>query len=113
MDNTPLFTNLRMNDLARVEVLRGPQGTLYGAGSVGGTLRFIFNRPDPEAFAGKFNAGFGTTEDADDLNYSVDGVANIPLGDTAALRISAGYEETAGFVDGRNLAVGGTDNICG
>ena len=111
MDNTPLFTNLRINDLARVEVLRGPQGTLYGAGSVGGTLRFIFNRPDPEAFAGKINAGFGTTEDADDLNYSVDGVVNIPLGDTAALRISAGYEETAGFVDGRNLAVGGTGNL--
>ena len=110
MDNTPLFTNLRMTDLARVEVLRGPQGTLYGAGSIGGTLRFIFNEPDPEAFAGKINAGFGSTEDADDLNYSVDGMVNIPLSETAALRISAGYEEAAGFIDGNALAVGGPNN---
>ena len=110
MDNTPLFSNLRINDLERVEVLRGPQGTLYGAGSVGGTLRFIFNKPDPEAFAGKINAGFGATEDADDLNYSVDGMVNIPLSDTAALRISVGYEETAGFIDGNALAVGGVSN---
>lgn len=107
IDNTPLFTNLKINDLERVEVLRGPQGTLYGSGSVGGTLRFIFNKPDPEAFAAKFNAGFGGTEDAGDLNYTVDGVVNVPLGSDAALRISAGYEEQAGFIDGRRLAVGG------
>ena len=110
MDDTPLFTNLRMNDLERVELLRGPQGTLYGAGSVGGTLRFIFNKPDPEEFSAKLNTGIGTTEDADDLNYGVDGVINIPLGTTAALRISAGYEETAGFTDGKSLAVGGISN---
>lgn len=110
MDNTPLFTNLRMYDLARVEVLRGPQGTLYGANSVGGTLRFIFNQPDPEAFAAKIDTGFSTTEDADDLNYTVDGVVNIPLSTKAALRISAGYKETAGFTDARALVVGGPDN---
>lgn len=110
MDNTPLFMNLKINDLERVEVLRGPQGTLYGAGSVGGTLRFIFNKPDTEKFSAKVSAGFGATEDADDLNYTVDGVVNIPLSDTAAVRISAGYEEQAGFVDGRRLAVGGFEN---
>lgn len=106
MDNTPLFTNLRMTDLERVEVLRGPQGTLYGAGSVGGTLRFIFNKPNPEAFAAKINTSFGAVEDSDDLNYGVDGMVNVPLGDTAAIRISAGYEQTAGFIDGNALAVG-------
>jgi outer membrane receptor protein involved in Fe transport len=110
LDDTPLFANLRINDLDRVEVLRGPQGTLYGAGSVGGTLRFIFNRPDPEAFAAKFNVGFGSTEDADDLNYMVDGVINVPISTNAALRISAGYEKQAGFIDGRRLAVGGFEN---
>ena len=110
MDNTPLFTNLQMNDLERVEVLRGPQGTLYGAGSVGGTLRFIFNEPDPEAFSAKVSTGLSTTEDADDLNYGVDGVVNIPLGAGSALRISAGYEESAGFTDGKALAIGGRNN---
>ncbi|MCY3750390.1 MAG: TonB-dependent receptor [Gammaproteobacteria bacterium] len=110
MDNTPLFTNLRMTDLERVEVLRGPQGTLYGAGSIGGTLRFIFNKPDPEAFSAEINTGFAAVEDSDDLNYNVDGVVNVPLGETAALRISAGIEEMAGFIDGDRFAVGGFTN---
>ena len=107
MDNTPLFVNLKMYDLDRVEVLRGPQGTLYGAGSVGGTVRFIFNKPDPARFDADMTAGISSTEDADDLNYAVDGMVNTPLGNSAALRISAGFEQQAGFVDGRRLAVGG------
>lgn len=110
MDDTPFFLNLKMSDLERVEVLRGPQGTLYGAGSVGGTLRFIFNRPDTEAYMAKINAGFSFAEDSDDPSYTVDGVANLPLSDNAALRISAGYEDQAGFIDGRALAVGGFEN---
>lgn len=93
MDNTPLFINLKINDLDRVEVLRGPQGTLYGAGSVGGILRFIFKKSDPEKFGATLDAGFGSTEDADDLNYSFDGVVNIPFGNSAALRLSAGHAE--------------------
>ena len=46
VDETPLFANLKMTDIARVEVLRGPQGTLYGSGSLGGTVRLIHNEPD-------------------------------------------------------------------
>src|SRR2546430_2905785 len=46
-DNTPLEANLRMTDIARVEILRGPQSTLYGSGAVGGTVRLIHNQPDP------------------------------------------------------------------
>lgn len=110
MDNTPFFLNLKMNDLERVEVLRGPQGTLYGAGSVGGTLRFIFNKPDTEAYSARINAGFNAVEDSDELGYTVDAVANLPLTDRAALRIAAGYEDQAGFIDGRRLAVGGFEN---
>ena len=110
MDNTPFFLNLKMNDLERVEVLRGPQGTLYGAGSVGGTLRFIFNKPDMDEHSAKINVGVSFTEDSDDPNYIMDAVANLPLTDRAALRIAVGYENQAGFIDGRRLAVGGFQN---
>lgn len=110
IDNTPLFVDLKLNDIERVEVLRGPQGTLYGSGSVGGTLRFLFNKPDPTAFSAKVSAGIKAPEDSGDLGYSVDGVMNIPINDNVALRFSAGYEEVAGFTDGNGLVVGGYTN---
>src|SRR5580658_7211944 len=47
INETPLFVNLRLQDLDHVEVLRGPQGTLYGSGSLGGAIRFVQNSPDP------------------------------------------------------------------
>src|SRR5208282_407850 len=50
VDDTPLFVNLRLEDLDRVEVLRGPQGTLYGSGSLGGTIRYVLNQPDLSGF---------------------------------------------------------------
>ena len=53
--DTPLFWNIKLTDISRVELLRGPQGTLYGSGSVGGTVRYIFNDPDPEEFSAKIN----------------------------------------------------------
>ncbi|MGH8246389.1 MAG: TonB-dependent receptor [Gammaproteobacteria bacterium] len=107
IDDTPLFANLQMNDLERVELLRGPQGTLYGAGSVGGTLRFIFNKPDPEKFAAEIDSRIDSTAHSDEWNYEVDGVVNVPLTSAAALRVVAGYRKLAGFTDGKNLAVGG------
>ena len=110
LGNTPIFINLAISDLERVEVLRGPQGTLFGAGSVGGTIRFIFNEPNPEAFDAAVDVDIGSTEDADDLNYRLEGFVNAPLGESAALRIAGGYKELAGVVDGRRLAVGGFQN---
>ncbi len=103
LNETPLFTNLKIADVQRVEVLRGPQGTLYGAGSVGGTVRFVYNRPDPERLSGDIQTKLSQTRDAGDLNYSADGVINIPMGGRAALRVAAGYEQYAGFVDAVNL----------
>src|SRR6202008_4254379 len=61
VDDTPLFFSLRLQDLDRVEVLRGPQGTLYGSGSLGGTVRFVQNPPDPSAFYAKFEANISGT----------------------------------------------------
>ena len=57
VDDTPLFVNLRLQDLDHVEILRGPQGTLYGSGSLGGTIRFVQNAPDPGGFDAKVETG--------------------------------------------------------
>jgi iron complex outermembrane receptor protein len=102
---TPVYYNLRLTDINRIEVLRGPQGTLYGAGSLGGTLRIMPNKPDPEKTSGYLRTGISTTTDADDPNYDVDGMFNLPLGDTAALRVSAGHTYLAGFVDAVSLGL--------
>lgn len=103
VDDTPLFFSLRLQDLDRVEILRGPQGTLYGSGSLGGTIRFVQNAPDPHAFDAKVEAGLGGTAHAHGLNKDVSGMLNLPLSDTFALRINAGYTTEAGFIDQPNL----------
>lgn len=105
VDETPMFANLRLTDIARVEVLRGPQGTLYGAGSVGGTLRLIQNQPDTRDTEFRVTAEGGTLAHSDDLDYRVDVLANLPISDRAAVRFSAGYEQLAGFIDARSSVV--------
>ncbi|MBT6583519.1 MAG: TonB-dependent receptor, partial [Gammaproteobacteria bacterium] len=105
LNNSPVFLNLKLADISRVEVLRGPQGTLYGSGSVGGTVRFIFNEPDTQAASASVSAGVSSSSHGDDLNYEFDFVGNLPLSDTAAVRISAGYEEEAGVTDAINISV--------
>lgn len=105
VNSTPLFTNLKITDVARVEVLRGPQGTLYGAGSVGGTVRFIFNEPDFDEFSADVDTKLSQTTDSDSAGYSVDAIVNLPLSEQFALRISAGYADIAGTIDAPNLTV--------
>ena len=104
INDTPLFLNLKLTDVSRVEVLRGPQGTLYGSGSVGGTIRYIMNRPEIGENNGEVSAGISIPEHSDELNYTVDGVANFSLGEKAALRIVAGYETLGGVIDANGLA---------
>jgi iron complex outermembrane receptor protein len=105
VDETPMFANLRLTDIARVEVLRGPQGTLYGAGSVGGTIRLIQNAPSTSATEFSVSAEGGMVEESDDLDFRTDVVANLPINDRFAVRFSAGYEQLAGFIDARNSVV--------
>ncbi len=87
-----------MFDIATVEVLRGPQGTLYGASSLGGVLRFVPNRPTSEAFEARFLGSLETVEDGD-LGYSLKGLVNVPLSDQFALRASGFYRFDDGFID--------------
>lgn len=86
-------------DIDRVEVLRGPQGTLYGSGTMGGLLKYVLKDPDPSKFS--FRAGVeGTTiKNADDLGWGMRGALNAPLSDTVALRVSAYDQKSPGYID--------------
>ena len=103
VDNTPLFANFLLKDIQRVEVLRGPQGTLYGSGALGGTVRYIMNRPDTEELDASIGVSYGVTEGSDGNNLAVDAMVNIPLGETAAFRLSAGSVQNDGIIDYVNL----------
>jgi iron complex outermembrane recepter protein len=103
VDDTPLFFNMRLDDLDRVEVLRGPQGTLYGSGSLGGTIRFVLNAPDPTGFDAKMEIGLSKTYHTHTTNEEIKGMVNLPLSETFAVRINAGASDDAGFVNQTNL----------
>jgi len=96
---TPLFLSLHIDDLDRVEVLRGPQGTLYGSGSLAGTVRLIPRKPDPGGFAASVDVDGADVAESNQFNYSYDGMINMPFNDSSALRISAGREHYAGFIN--------------
>lgn len=86
-------------DLNRVEILRGPQGTLYGSGSMGGTIKLVTNQPDPSAFAVSAQTIVSDTKDGG-FNYGVNGMVNIPLvQDKLALRIVGTDAYTDGWID--------------
>ena len=111
VDDTPLFFNMRLDDLDRVEVLRGPQGTLYGSGSLGGTIRFVMNAPDPSAFDAKVEAGLSKTNHTHANNEEIKAMVNLPLSDTLAVRINAGASDDAGFVNQSNIYVLGANGV--
>jgi iron complex outermembrane recepter protein len=96
---TPLFLSLHTDDLDRVEVLRGPQGTLYGSGSLAGTIRLIPKQPDLSGFSANIEADAGNLAVGHQWNNSYDGMLNLPLNEVSALRITAGREHYAGFID--------------
>lgn len=101
---TPLFLPLQIKDIERVEVLRGPQGTLYGSGSLAGTIRFIPKAPDPSAFSASITVDAGAiASGSDEWNQGLSGFVNVPLGETAALRVAGGYQHWGGFIDLNNL----------
>src|SRR5271155_4148933 len=91
--------DLHMYDIQRIEVLNGPQGTLYGASSMSGAVKIITNKPDPSAFAGGIDVDGGQI-DGGEQNKVVEAYVNIPLvDDTAALRVSGFYDYQGGFIN--------------
>ncbi|HEX6377001.1 MAG TPA: TonB-dependent receptor [Allosphingosinicella sp.] len=92
--------DLDLFDLNRVETLRGPQGTLFGSGSVGGTIRYITNQPTVDRIEGLVEGNLNLV-DGDSLGGHVKGAVNFPLGEHAAVRAVAYHTEYAGFIDAR------------
>lgn len=94
----PTAPDVDPGDIARVEVLRGPQGTLYGASSMGGLLKYVTIDPSTEAVTGSVRAGFDSVEDGE-MGYNLRASINVPLGDTFAVRASGFTIRDPGFVD--------------
>jgi outer membrane receptor protein involved in Fe transport len=103
LDEQPVTTidgtvDVHLYDIQRIEVLEGPQGTLYGASSEAGTVRIITNKPDPT----KFSAGYdfqGNQVHHGGTGWQVEGFVNLPLSPIAAIRLVGWDEHDAGFID--------------
>ena len=106
-DETPVALNgynpnPRLFDIERIEVLRGPQGTLFGSGSLSGTIRYISKKPRVDNFEAVTGATFSTTEHGGN-NIEVNGLVNLPLSDTSAVRVAGFSRNIDGFID--NVAI--------
>jgi iron complex outermembrane recepter protein len=91
--------DLDPSDLARIEVLRGPQGTLYGASSIGGLIKYVTADPSTDAASGRVEAGLLTVHHGPGVGYNVSAAINIPITDTFAVRASGFTREEPGYVE--------------
>ncbi|MGC1468831.1 MAG: TonB-dependent receptor [Sphingorhabdus sp.] len=106
-----LFTpDLDLFDLNRVETLRGPQGTLFGSGSVGGTVRYITNQPKLGTTEGAVEGNINLV-DGDDFGGHLKGAINAPLGDKAAIRAVGYFTRYGGFINARREGGGVSEDI--
>jgi outer membrane receptor protein involved in Fe transport len=100
LGEVPLYYDFKLLDISRVETLLGPQGTLYGLGTLAGAIRNIPNRPNTNAVKGEVHGRFYGKSHSGQLGYQVDGVINIPiLKDHVAFRSASGYYDDPGFID--------------
>ena len=103
LDEQPVTTinqvlDIYMYDIARVETLAGPQGTLYGQGSQSGTIRIITNKPEIGVSTGGYDLEVNTVKSGD-VGYNLNGFWNFPIGERAAIRLVAWHQETGGYID--------------
>ena len=106
VDNMPIsgFNEYRQPlapifDLERIEVLKGPQGTLYGEGSMAGAIRYITKGPSPEGFDYSVAARAYSMQYSNDIGHRIDGMVNVPLGEQVAARITGYSRFKAGIMD--------------
>jgi len=112
LDEQPITTiggnlDVHIYDIARIEALSGPQGTLYGASSESGTLRIITNKPDTSHSYGGMDVE-GNSVHSGGKGGKVEGFYNAPLSDSAAIRLVGFYEHDAGYIDN----IPGTRTFC-
>ena len=110
IDELPLPENIspKLIDVARVEVLRGPQGTLYGSSSMGGAVKVITNQPDPKELDTNINVAFSSQAEGDPI-YGIDGMLNLPIAkDKVALRVVGFYNQRGGIFDKNVVGTLGT-----
>ena len=103
LDEQPVTTiggalDVHIYDIARIESLAGPQGTLYGASSEAGTLRIITNKPDLKGFYGRWDADVNTVSNGG-TGYKLEGMLNVPISQKIAARFVGWSEKDAGFID--------------
>ena len=124
LDDTPMMTltgppqlgqisgpHPEVFDLARIEVLRGPQGTLFGTSALGGAIRMITNAPDPDGWYAGAEGDFSSTSHGSD-NYQISGILNVPLiPDKAAMRAGGFFRDDAGFIDDVQRAIPNVNSV--
>ncbi len=103
LDEQPITTisqilDVHIYDIARIETLAGPQGTLFGQGSQAGTLRIITNKPDMNEFEAGYDVSVNSV-DGGDMGYGVEGFVNLPLSDKMAVRLVGWSIHDAGYID--------------
>ncbi|WP_324261331.1 TonB-dependent receptor [Altererythrobacter sp. H2] len=103
LDEMPITTiqgalDIHAYDLARVEALAGPQGTLYGASSMAGTIKLVTNQPDTGDTYGAVDLTLNSVKSGD-LGYTGEGFVNLPLGENAAMRLVGWYRRDGGYID--------------
>jgi len=103
VNDTPIFANFILKDIDSVEILRGPQGTLYGSGALAGTVRYKMNNPDLFNTYTTVSARLSQTEGSSGFNRNVDVITNIPLSENVAFRAAVGRIDNDGIVDYPNV----------
>lgn len=99
------------SELARVEVLRGPQGTLYGASSMGGLLKYVTVDPSTDALSGHLQGNVNTIHNGDGAGYGFRAAVNVPVGDAFAFRASAFTRRDPGYIDDSFLHIEGINRV--
>ena len=91
--------NIDPTDLERIEILRGPQGTLYGASSMGGLVKYVTVDPSTDGLSGRFESDVDSVKNGEGLGYGVRGSVNVPLSDVFAIRVSGFDRRDPGYID--------------
>lgn len=92
------YLNPHVYDIAQIETLAGPQGTLFGSNAQSGAIRFITNQPDPSGFKAGYDLEVNSVKSGD-AGYLAEGFVNIPLGERAAIRLVGWYKDEGGYID--------------